>query len=177
MGPFLFYSGIYSIMAKKLVITESQLKRMVQNEQLLKDLGQKIKSGVSTGLDQVKTGINKVATKVADLTQKPQPQQAPQTKKPCSNPYLACIQQEQIPQLIKDWSAVNTDMSNLQGFGMGIGQNDHMAEQIATLNAKTVIMNEKLKVNRATFGINEIKKTYCDLPDGTIQYFVVLEKN
>jgi len=177
LGPFLFYSSIYSIMAKKLVITESQLKRMVQNEQLLKGLGQKIKSGVSTGLDQVKTGINKVATKVADLTQKPQPQQpAPQTKKPCSNPYLACIQPDQIPQLIKEWSAVNTDMSNLQGFGEAISPNDHLAQQMADLNAKSVIM-DKLKVNRATFGVNEIKKTYCDLPDGTIQYFVVLEKN
>ena len=155
-------------------------------EQILKGLGDKLKTAWNDKVkpaaekagQAIQTGVHNVAQKVADVTQKQQnQQQVPQQQKKCSNPYLDCIQQEEIPQLIKDWSAVNTDMSNMQGFGTGISRDDNMAQQMAEFQARAVILNEKLKLKQASFGTKEIKRTYCDLPNGTIQYFVILEKS
>lgn len=166
MGPFLFYSGIYSIMAKKLVITESQLRRMVQNEQLLKGLGQKIKSGVNAGLDQVKTGINKVATKVADLTQKPQANQPDaQPTKQSGRKY---------EEVKSEWTKINQNMEDMRAFGEAVGQTHSSAVMAAQFNARVILL-KKIGKEKATIGSSPIDEVTFELPNGNYQHLVLMQ--
>ena len=126
--------------------------------------------------DAVQTGVHNASQKIADMTKKPEQQQPAPEQKKCRNPYVNCIQPEQVDALMKEWSAVNNDMSNFKGFGTGISKNDSLAQQMAEMAARTVIL-KKLKKNNASFGTEMIDITYCDLPNGTIQYFVILEKS
>lgn len=171
MGPFLFYLDIYSIMAKKLVITESQLKRMVQNEQLLKNLGQKIKSGVSTGMDQLKTGINKVATKVASATAQT-PAQAP-AQEPAQGQNQA--KGRKYEEVKAEWSKVNTDMSNTNGFGEGVSKDLNLAKDQAELNARAAILH-KMGKSQASFSSSIVDEAVWQQPNnGGYNYLVIMQ--
>lgn len=172
MGPFLFYSGIYSIMAKKLVITESQLKRMVQNEQLLKNLGQKIKSGVSTGMDQLKTGINKVATKVANSTAPAQADQ-PASPEPAQGQNQA--KGRNYEEVKAEWSKVNSDMSNTNGFGEGVSKDLNIAKSQGELNARAAILH-KMGKSQASFSSSILDDALWQLPNnGGYNYLVIMQ--
>ncbi len=151
-------------------------------EQTVKDkLGDfwknKVKPTAQKVGNAVQTGVHNASQKIADMTKKPeQQQQTTPTQKKCRHPYVNCIQPEQVEALMKEWSAVNTDMTNFKGFGTGTSKDENIAQQMAEMAARIIIL-KKLKKNNASFGSELIDITYCDHPNGTIQYFVILEKS
>jgi hypothetical protein len=129
-------------------------------EQLLKGLG-----------DKIKTGVNKVAQTIVDKT-KPQQQQAqPQQQK--SKTY---------EEIRAEYSKVNSDMTNMRGFGEGSSRDVSMAKQMGEFNGRVAIMKKMGKQN-AQFGStiyygdnDEFAPKMFMTKDGVYNYLVVMEK-
>lgn len=131
----------------KSVIEEKELT----NEQLLKGLGDKIKSGV-----------NKVAQKVADITK---PQAIAEPKKETGRDFN---------QIRAEWSKINSDMSNMNGFGEAIGMYEHSIHSEARIDAVAAIM-KKMNKQEATFGSEIVDEALFKLPNGNYHQMIILK--
>ncbi len=134
---------------KKIKITEDQLKRLFLNEQLLKNLGDKIKTGVQNAVDKVK-GI----TQNKEITQ---PDKG-----------------RDLEQLRTEWSKINQDKSNMKGYGEAVGQNENATTTAAMMNARVAIL-KKLGKQHAKFGADIIDEAMFQLENGNYMKLVVLE--
>ncbi len=136
---------------KKIKITEDQLKRLVVNEQLLKNLGDKIKTGVQNAVDKVK-GI----TQNKEITQPGKPDKG-----------------RDLEQLRAEWSKINQDKSNMKGYGEAVGQNENATTTAAMMNARVAIL-KKLGKQHAKFGADIIDEAMFQLENGNYMKLVVL---
>ena len=134
---------------KKIKITEQQLERLVINEQLLKNLGDKIKTGVQNVVDKVKNAV---------------------TPKEVTQPGIQNKGRD-LEQLRAEWSKVNEDTNNKTGFGEAISPNLNSAMTQAEMNARVVIL-KKLGVNKASFGSDIIDSAVFQLENGNYHYMV-----
>ncbi len=137
---------------KKIKITEDQLKRLFLNEQLLKNLGDKIKTGVQNAVDKVK-GI----TQNKEITQPGKPDKG-----------------RDLEQLRAEWSKINQDKSNMKGYGEAVGQNENATTTSAMMNARVAIL-KKLGKQQAKFGADIIDEAMFQLENGNYMKLVVLE--
>jgi hypothetical protein len=137
---------------KKIKITESQLKRLVLNEQGFKNIGNKIKSGIQNVVDKVKGGQqNKELTQVG-------------TQNKGRN----------LEQLRAEWSKINQDTSVMRGYGEAVGQTENATKTSAMMKAKAVIL-KKLNKTHARFGAIIIDEALFQLENGNYIKLVVLE--
>lgn len=127
---------------------KSELDKLIQ-EQLLKNLGNKIKSGVQNVVNKV-NGAQPVAAS---------PQSAPGRN---------------LDKLRAEWSKVNSDMSNKNGYGEGRSNNENGARTSAMLNADAAIM-KKLGKQTATFGSEIVDQALFKLENGTFVQLIILE--
>ena len=134
---------------KKIKITESQLKKLVVNEQLLKNLGDKIKTGVQNV-------VNKV-TKASPDAAAPQKQSG-----------------RNLDQLKAEWSKINQDMNNMTGFGEAVGPNLNAVMTQAQMAARVVILR-KMKTQQATISSYVVDEATFQLDNGNYHYMVLIK--
>jgi len=127
---------------------KSELDKLIQ-EQLLKNLGNKIKSGVQNVVNKV-NGAQPVAAS---------PQTAPG---------------RDLDKLRAEWSKVNSDMSNKNGYGEGRSPDENMVTTMAMMNAKAAIL-KKLGKTSAKFGVEIKEEALFKIENGTYVKLVVLE--
>lgn len=145
---------------KIIKLTESELVGLVKkvikeneqaNEQLLKNIG-----------DKIKTGVNKVAQKVVNATQKQQPAEPVKDAG------------RDLDQLKTEWSKTNSDMTNMNGFGEAIGQTENAATSQGQFKARVAILN-KMKKQSASFGSEIVDEAYFRLENGNYHYLVIMK--
>lgn len=127
---------------------KTELDKLIQ-EQILKNLGNKIKSGVQNVVNKV-SGAQPVAAS---------PQTAPG---------------RDLDQLRAEWSKVNQDMSNKNGYGEGRSPDENMVTTMAMMNAKAAIL-KKLGKTSAKFGVEIKEEALFKMENGTYVKLVVLE--
>jgi hypothetical protein len=135
---------------KKIKLTETQLKKLMMNEQLLKNLGDKIKSGVQ-----------KIANKVAP-------------NKEITIPGNPPTKGRDLEQLRAEWSKINLDKGNMKGYGEAVSPNENAAHTSAMMNARAVIL-KKLGKQQAKFGSNIVDQALFQLENGNYIKLVVIE--
>lgn len=146
---------------KKIKLTETQLKKLMMNEQLLKNLGDKIKSGVQNVSDKVKTGVQNITNKVAP-------------NKEITTPGNPPSKGRDLEQLRAEWSKINLDKSNMKGYGEAVSPNENAAYTSAMMNARVAILN-KLGKQQAKFGADIVDEALFQLENGNYIKLVVIE--
>jgi hypothetical protein len=128
-------------------------------EQFLKGLG-----------DKIKTGVNKVAQTIVDKTKPQQQTTQPQQKG------------KTYEEIRAEYSKVNSDMTNMRGFGEGSSRDESLARQMGEFNGRVAIMKKMGKQN-AQFGStiyygdnDEYAPKMFVTKDGIYNYLVVMEK-
>jgi hypothetical protein len=128
-------------------------------EQFLKGLG-----------DKIKTGVNKVAQTIVDKTNPQQKTTQPQQKG------------KTYEEVRAEYSKVNSDMTNMRGFGEGSSRDEHIARQMGEFNGRVAILKKMGKQN-AQFGStiyygdnDEYAPKMFVTKDGIYNYLVVMEK-
>lgn len=138
------------------------------NEQKLLN---KIKTAAQNVGSKIQTGVNQVAQKIVDKT-KPQQQviQEPQQKG------------KTYEEIRAEWTKINSDMTNMRGFGEGASREQYLARQMGELNARVAIMKKMGKQN-AQFGSTiyygdngEFAPKLFMTKEGVYNYLVVMEK-
>jgi sulfite reductase alpha subunit-like flavoprotein len=132
------------------------------NEQKLLD---KIKTAAQNVGSKIQTGVNQVAQKIADKT-KPQPQQQT-TQQPIA---------KTMEEVRNEWSKINSDMSNMKGFGYSKSKDEHIVREMGQMNGRIAIMKKMGKTD-VTISASPIdEKLYKD-KDGTFHYLVIMDLN
>jgi hypothetical protein len=138
------------------------------NEQKFLD---KVKAAAQNVGSKIQSGVNQVAQKIADKS-KPQQQvnQEPQQKG------------KTYEEIRAEWIKINSDMTNMRGFGEGISREQNLARQMGELNARVAIMKKMGKQN-AQFGStiyygdnDEFTPKLFMTKEGVYNYLVVMEK-
>jgi len=124
----------------------------VVNEQLLKNIGDKIKTGVKDVVGKVKGAI--------------QNKEVPQPGKPDKG--------RDLEQLRAEWSKINQDTSNMRGYGEAVGQQENSAKTAAMMKARMVIL-KKLNKQQAKFGSVIVDEALFQLENGNYIKLIVLE--
>jgi hypothetical protein len=137
---------------KKIKITESQLKRLVINEQLLKNVG-----------DRIKTGVQNMVNKVVP-------------NKEITIPGTSPSKGRNLEQLRTEWSKINQDTSNRRGYGEGVSTNLNAARTSAKMNADVAIL-KKMGKQQATFGSIIVDEATFQLENGNYINLVIIEPN
>ena len=101
------------------------------DEQLLKNIGQKIK----TGIENIKGQIS--------------------PKKEINLPGALPSKGRDLDVLRAEWSKINSDTSNMNGFGEGKSAQEHIARTMAITNAQLAIM-KKFGKSQMTFGYEPV---------------------
>ena len=135
-------------------MTDSELDKLIK-EQILKNLG-----------DKIKTGAQNVVNKVSGKVSGPQPVAASPQTAPGRN----------LDQLKAEWSKVNQDMSNMRGYGEAVGQTESSVKMAAMLNAKSAIL-KKIGKPSARFGVEIKEEALFRLENGNLIKLIVLEPN
>lgn len=133
---------------KKIKITESQLKRIL-NEQLLKNIGDKIKTGVQNVVSKV-NGVQRDAAS---------PQKQPDRT---------------LEQVRADWTKINQDKTNMTGFGEAVGQTENAARTQSHVRARVEIL-KKLGKQQATFGSDIVDEAMFQLENGNYVSLVLIK--
>ena len=139
-------------MKKVIRLTESDLVRLVNNvinEQRLKNIGDKIKTGTQNVVNKVTGG-----TPNSDSNQEKKGRD--------------------LNQLRTEWSKINQDTSNMKGYGEGVSQNISAAHTTAMMNADVAIL-KKMGKQEATFGSTIVDEATFQLKNGNYIKLVVLE--
>ena len=132
------------------------------NEQKLLD---KIKTAAQNVGSKIQTGVNQVAQKIADKT-KSQPQQQT-TQQPIA---------KTMEEVRNEWSKINSDMSNMKGFGYSTSKDEHIVREMGQMNGRIAIMKKMGKTD-VTISASPIdEKLYKD-KDGTFHYLVIMQLN
>ena len=131
-------------------------------EQFLKGLG-----------DKIKTGVNKVTQTITDKVNPQQQQTQSQPSQQKSKTY---------EEIRAEYSKVNSDMTNMRGFGEGSSRDESLARQMGEFNGRVAIMKKMGKQN-AQFGStiyygdnDEYAPKMFVTKDGIYNYLVVMEK-
>ena len=131
-------------------------------EQLFKKLG-----------DKIKTGVNKVTQTITDKVKPQQQQTQSQPPQEKSKTY---------EEIRAEYSKVNSDMTNMRGFGEGSSREQHIARQMGEFNGRVAILKKMGKQN-AQFGStiyygdnDEYAPKMFMTKDGIYNYLVVMEK-
>lgn len=135
---------------KKIKLTETQLKKLMMNEQILKNLG-----------DKIKTGIQNIANKVAPNKEITVPGKPPSKGR-------------DLEQLRAEWSKINLDKSNMRGYGEAVSPNENAAHTSAMMNARVAIL-KKLGKQSAKFGSDIVDEALFQLENGNYIKLVVIE--
>jgi len=131
----------------------------------------KVKTAAQNLGGKIQTGVNQVAQKIADKT-KPQQQviQEPQQKG------------KTYEEIRAEWTKINSDMTNMRGFGEGTSREQNLARQMGELNARVAILKKMGKQN-AQFGStiyygenDEFAPKLFMTKEGVYNYLVVMEK-
>ena len=131
----------------------------------------KVKTAAQNLGGKIQTGVNQVAQKIADKT-KPKQQviQEPQQKG------------KTYEEIRAEWTKINSDMTNMRGFGEGTSREQNLARQMGELNARVAIIKKMGKQN-AQFGStiyygenDEFAPKLFMTKDGVYNYLVVMEK-
>lgn len=147
-------------MKKTLFEEVNQIHKMMGlNEQPWLD---KLKNTAQNVGNKIHTGVNQVAQKVINSTQQPQ-----QSIQPVENT---------LEQIRTEWSKINTDMSNMKGFGEGISKDENITGNMAQLNARIAILKKMGKTNGTISASVIDEKLFKDV-DGTFHRFVIMEPN
>ena len=125
--------------------------RQDTNEQLLKNLGNKIKSGVQNVVDKVKGGQNKEITQPGTINKG-----------------------RELEQLRSEWTKINQDMSNMTGFGEAVSPSLSSVRMHAQFKAKAEIL-KKLGKQQATFGSDIIDEATFQLENGNYINLVLIK--
>jgi len=136
---------------KKIKLTEAQLKRLLANEQLLKNLGDKIKSGVQNVVDKVKGGQNKEVTQPGTINKG-----------------------RDLEQLRAEWTKINQDTTNMSGYGEAVSPTLSSARMQAQVKARVVIL-KKLGKQEATFGSDIVDEATFQLENGNYVNLVLIK--
>lgn len=137
---------------KNIKITESQLKRLVLNEQGIKSIGNKIK-----------TGIQNVISKVSGAQQNKELVQPGKQS-----------QDRNYEQIKAEWSKINMDTSNMKGYGEAIGQTESSTKNAAMIKARVAIL-KKLNKPQARFSAVIVDQALFQLENGNYNQLIVLE--
>ena len=73
-----------------------------------------------------------------------------------------------------EWSAINKDTTNMNGFGEAVGQTESSARMSASFNAKAAVL-KKMGKKQATFGGRIVDEGVWQLPNGNYHAMVVYE--
>lgn len=146
---------------KKIKLTEIQLQNLMTSEQLLKNLGDKIKTGVQNVSDKVKTGVQNIANKVAP-------------NKEITTPGNPPSKGRDLEQLRAEWSKINLDKSNMKGYGEAVSPVENAAFSSAMTNARVAIL-KKLGKQQAKFGADIVDQALFQLENGNYIKLVVIE--
>jgi hypothetical protein len=131
----------------------------------------KVKTAAQNLGGKIQTGVNQVAQKIADKT-KPQQQviQEPQQKG------------KTYEEIRAEWTKINSDMTNMRGFGEGTSREQNLARQMGEFNARVAIIKKMGKQN-AQFGStiyygenDEFAPKLFMTKEGVYNYLVVMEK-
>jgi hypothetical protein len=136
---------------KKIKLTETQLKRLMTNEQLLKNIGDKIKSGIQNVVNKVNGEQNKEVTQPGTINKG-----------------------RDLEQLRAEWSKINQDISNMNGYGEAVGQTENATHTSAMMKAKAAIL-KKLGKPSARFGAVIKEEALFKLENGNFIKLVVIE--
>ena len=147
-----------------------QLERMKSmmnvEEQLLKNTWNNLKQDASKLGGQIKTGVNKVAQKVADITQPEKPADA--TSKPAEK-------SRNLEQTRAEWSKINADMSDPRGFGEAVGQQMSSAQMAAQFNARVVLLKKSGKT-QDQFSSEIVDQAVFELANGNYDHLVIIKR-
>jgi sulfite reductase alpha subunit-like flavoprotein len=125
----------------------------------------KVKTAAQNLGSKIQTGVNQVAQKIADKT-KPQPQQQT-TQQPIA---------KTMEEVRNEWSKINSDMSNMKGFGYSKSKDEHIVREMGQMNGRIAIMKKMGKTD-VTISASPIdEKLYKD-KDGTFHYLVIMQLN
>jgi hypothetical protein len=125
----------------------------------------KVKTAAQNLGSKIQTGVNQVAQKIADKT-KSQPQQQA-TQQPIA---------KTMEEVRNEWSKINSDMSNMKGFGYSKSKDEHIVREMGQMNGRIAIMKKMGKTD-VTISASPIdEKLYKD-KDGTFHYLVIMELN
>lgn len=125
----------------------------------------KVKTAAQNLGGKIQTGVNQVAQKIADKT-KPQPQQQT-TQQPIA---------KTMEEVRNEWSKINSDMSNMKGFGYSKSKDESLVREMGQMNGRIAIMKKMGKTD-VTISASPIdEKLYKD-KDGTFHYLVIMELN
>lgn len=139
-------------MKKIIRLTETDLTNLVKrviNEQGLKNIGDKIKTGAQNVVNKVTGG-----TPDSDSNQEKKGRD--------------------LNQLRTEWSKINQDTSNMKGYGEGVSPNISAAHTSAMMNADVAIL-KKMGKQEATFGSTIVDEATFQLKNGNYIKLVVLE--
>ena len=132
----------------------------------------KVKNVAQNVGGKIQTGVNQVAQKIADKTNPQQPTE-PQPIQQKSKTY---------EEIRAEYSKVNSDMTNMRGFGEGSSRDESLARQMGEFNGRVAIMKKMGKQN-AQFGStiyygdnDEYAPKMFRTKDGIYNYLVVMEK-
>jgi hypothetical protein len=126
-------------------------------------LWDKIKNTAQNVGNKIQTGVNQVAQSIADKT-KPQ-QSTPQ--QPISQTY---------EQIRAEWSKINSDMSNMKGFGEAASKDEHIVREMGQMNGRIAIMKKMGKTN-VTISASPIDEKLFKDKDGAYHYLVIMDLN
>ena len=125
----------------------------------------KVKTAAQNIGNKIQTGVNQVAQKIADKT-KSQPQQQT-TQQPIA---------KTMEEVRNEWSKINSDMSNMKGFGYSTSKDEHIVREMGQMNGRIAIMKKMGKTD-VTISASPIdEKLYKD-KDGTFHYLVIMGLN
>ena len=126
-------------------------------------LWDKIKSTAQNVGSKIQTGVNQVAQKVANATQ---PQQSQPTQQQPAG--------QTLEQVRAEWTKINSDMSNMKGFGEGTSKDESMAIDMAQMNGRFAILKKMGKTNGSISAGPVDQKLFRDA-NGVNHYLVIME--
>jgi hypothetical protein len=156
---------------KKIIITESQLAKLIQEQGLKSLWNDKVKPGLKNIGDKAVDVINKGAQKVADATASKQPEQQPtqqQTQQPETK------RGKTLEQLRAEWAKVNTDTSNMNGFGESVATQRSSGYTAAAFRARIAIL-KKMGKQEASFGTELVDQETFTLPNGNTHTLIIFK--
>lgn len=125
----------------------------------------KVKTAAQNLGGKIQTGVNQVAQKIADKT-KSQPQQQT-TQQPIA---------KTMEEVRNEWSKINSDMSNMKGFGYSTSKDEHIVREMGQMNGRIAIMKKMGKTDVTISASPFDEKLYKD-KDGTFHYLVIMQLN
>jgi hypothetical protein len=98
------------------------------------------------------------------------------TKKDSQQPAAPQEKSRNYEELKAEWSKINADTSNMNGFGEGRSVDLNMARTMADMNARTAIL-KKIGTNKASFGTEIVDEVLFQNTDKSYIKLIVMSPN